>query len=33
MEDREMVTETLTSLKSALDEALDRAARDGQMPV
>jgi hypothetical protein len=27
MEDREMVTEALTSLKSTLDEALDRAAK------
>ena len=29
--DREMVTETLTSLKNTLDEALDRAAQGSQM--
>ncbi len=30
-EDREMVTEALTSLKNTLDEALDRAAQGSQM--
>jgi len=30
-EDREMVTETLTSLKNTLDEALDRAAQGGKV--
>jgi hypothetical protein len=30
-EDREMVMETLTSLKSTLDEALDRAAQGGKV--
>ena len=29
--DREMVTETLTSLKNTLDDALDRAAQGGKM--
>ena len=30
-EDREMVTETLNSLKNTLDEALDRAAHGGKV--
>jgi ferredoxin len=30
-EDREMIMETLTSLKNTLDETLDRAAQDSQM--
>jgi len=30
-EDREMVTEALTSLKNTLDEALDRAAQRGKV--
>jgi hypothetical protein len=30
-EDREMLTETLNSLKGTLDEALERAAQGGQI--
>jgi hypothetical protein len=30
-EDREIVTETLTSLKNTLDEALDQAAQGGKV--